>query len=422
MKHKRLLLTATLAVAPLILLLAIWKNPLPGKGSQVLYYTTARTGDLSIDLVENGTLEAESATHIAAPGSNADRKLIELVPEGTLVAKGDVLARFDTALLEESLSTLRDSGLRERRTDAELESDILIADLEVAKQTAIENARLAELTFRSMTYNARLERDAAEARLANARNEIKVAENRLAQEENRRDVQLRQLDKLIEDNNRKIDNTLADIESFTIRSPGDGIVVYPPIKVGGITRKVQTGDQLFKGQVFLVIPNLYRMTAVLDIPEEEIRRVRTGLPATVVPEAFPDHSFAGEVTSIAPLAHVRDNNPFIKAFAATVRIDARDLERLRPGMNARVAIRLADHKGATLLPVPFVESRPEGDFIHVAKGSEIETRPVRVLDAGRDEAVLDSPVEGRVFLPGAPLRARLANRETSFTEEEWSPQ
>jgi HlyD family secretion protein len=422
MTTKRILLTAALAAVATGAILATWKPKWSIARETVLLHTTTRTGDLSIDLVENGILEAESATHIAAPGSNSERKLIELVPEGTLVAKGDVLARFDTAILEESLTTLRDSGLQERRTDAELEARIRIADLEVAKQTAVENTRLAELTFRSMTYNARLERAAAEARLANAKNEIKVAENRLAQEENRRDVQLRQLDKLIDENKSKIESTLADIESFTVRSPGDGIVVYPLIKVGGIGRKIQTGDQLFKGQVFLVIPNLYRMTAVLDVPEEEIRRLKSGLPATVMPEAFPDHAFAGRVGSIAPLAHVRDNNPFIKAFATTVRIDVCDLERLRPGMNARVSIRLAEYKNANLLPVAFVESGAKGDFIYVETPSGIEARHVRIIDAGRDEVVLDAAVEERVFMPGTALRARLANPSKPFSEEKWSPQ
>jgi multidrug efflux pump subunit AcrA (membrane-fusion protein) len=188
-----------------------------------------------------------------------------------------------------------------------------------------------------------------------------------------------------------------------------------------VTRKVQTGDQLFKGQVFLVIPNLFRMTAVLDIPEEEIRRVHPGLPTTVIPEAFPDHSFRGEVASIAPLAHVRDNNPFIKAFAVTVRIEERDLERLRPGINARVSIRLSSHKNATLLPVPFVESGEGGHVIHVGTASGIETREVRVLDAGRDDVVLDEPVEGPVFLPGTALRSQLANPGKKLPRVEWSP-
>jgi multidrug resistance efflux pump len=420
MKKSTSLLPWILAAFAAASALLVWRPGSAGP-SLALTLTSPRSADITIELVENGILEAESATHIAAPNANADRRLIEIVPEGTLISKGDVLAKFDTSRLEESLATFRESGLEARRTDAELESKIRLADLDVARQGAVENARLAELTFRSMTYNAKLERDAAESRLNNAKNEIQVAKNRVSLEENRRDIQLRQIDKLIAENNRKIDQTLTDIESFTIHAPQEGIVVYPPIKISGITRKVQVGDQLFKGQVFLVIPNLYKMTAVLDVPEEGIRRIKRGLPATIVADAFPDIRFTGEVATIAPLAHVRDNNPFIKAFRVTVRVHECDIDRLRPGMNARITIQLASHTAAHIVPVPFLQSRNGRDFVWVEKDGKIDSETVRVLDADRKDAVVEAPPGGRIVLPDVGLRTFLENSAVSVQWKEWSP-
>ena len=272
-----------------------------------------------------------------------------------------------------------------------------------------------------MTYNAKLERDAAETRLNNAKNEIQVAKNRIVQEENRRDIQLRQIDKLIAENNHKIDKALADLESFSIHAPQEGIVVYPPIKISGITRKIQLGDQLFKGQVFLIIPNLYKMTAVLDVPEEEIRRIKPGLSVTIVPDAFPDICFTGEVATIAPLAHVRDNNPFIKAFRIAVRIHECDIERLRPGMNARISIKLSSHTAAHIVPVPFLQSRDGRNFVWVEKDGKIDSETVRVLDADRKDAVVEARPGGRLALPDAGLRAYLENPAASVQWKEWSP-
>jgi HlyD family secretion protein len=399
----------------------LMSRPSTSGPSTTLSLTAPRNANITFELIENGILEAESAIHIAAPDANADRRLIEIAPEGTLVSKGDVLAKFDTSRLEESLATLRESGLEARRTDAEIESKIRLADLEVAHQGTVENARLAELTFRSMTYNAKLERDAAETRLNNAKNEIQVAKNRVFQEENRRDIQLRQIDKLIAENNHKIDRTLADLESFTIHAPQEGIVVYPPTKISGITRKIQLGDQLFKGQVFLIIPNLYKMTAVLDVPEEEIRRIKPGLSVTIVPDAFPDICFTGEVATIAPLAHVRDNNPFIKAFRIAVRIHECDIDRLRPGMNARISIKLSSHTAAHIVPVPFLQSRDGRDFVWVEKDGKIDSETLRVLDADRKDAVVEARPGGRLVLPDAGLRAYLENPAASVQWKEWSP-
>lgn len=376
--------------------------------------------DAAIELVENGMLEAESATHIAAPNVNNERKLIDIVPEGAIIKKGNLLAKFDTARLEDALEALTHNDLETRRKDIEMESEIKIADLKAANQTSVENAKLAELTFKTMAYAAKLDRDAAEARRNNARNEIKVAANRVKQEENRRDVQLRQMDDLLADNDRKIAETEQAIEDFTVHAPEDGIVVYPLIKISGLTRKVQTGDMLYKSQIFLIIPNLFKMTAQLEIAEEDIRRVKIGQEVSLVLEAFKEAHFTGEVYNIAPLAHVKENNEFIKVFTVGVRIRERDLDRLRPGMNARVTLLLAEYKNAWTIPVQAVVDAEGGGFsVHVEKGGEIRTVPVEVTDSGQDVAVIANPVEGRVVIPDSGLRDYLADPGRSSLKIKW---
>jgi len=390
-------------------------------GHQVeLRFAQAVQKDTVIELVENGMLEAETATHIAAPNVNYERKLIDIVPEGTIVKKGDVLAKFDTARLEEVLETLSHSGLGARRKDIEMESEIKVADLKAAYQTSVENAKLAELTFKTMAYAAKLDRDASEARLNNARNEIKVAANRVKQEENRRDVQLRQMDDLIAENERKVADTKQAIEDFTVIAPEDGIVVYPLIKISGLTRKAQTGDMLYKSQIFLIIPNLFKMTAQLEVAEEDIRRVKSGQEAEMVLEAFKDARFTGEVYNIAPLAHVKENNEFIKVFTVGVRVRERDLDRLRPGMNARVTLRLAEYKNAWTIPVQAVVDAEGGGFrVYVEKDGAISTVPVDVIDSGRDVAVIAEPPKGRIVIPDSTLRDYLADPARASLKIKW---
>lgn len=385
-----------------------------------LKYAEPVQTDTVIELVENGILEAESATHIAAPNVNSERKLIDIVREGTIVKKGDVLAKFDTAQLEEVLETLTLSGLEARRKDIEMESEIKVTDLKAANETAVENAKLAELTFKTMAYASKLDRDASEARLNNALNEIKVAANRVKQEENRCDVQLRQMDVLIAGNDRKIAETKQKIEDFTVHAPEDGIVVYPLIKISGLTRRAQTGDMLFKSQIFLIIPNLFKMTAQLEVAEEDIRRVKSGQEAEMVLEAFKDARFTGEVYNIAPLAHVKENNEFVKVFTVGVRVRERDLDRLRPGMNVRVTLRLAEYKNAWTIPVHSVVDSEDGGFcVHVEKDGVIRRVQIDVTDSGRDVAVIAEPPRGRVVIPGSALRDYLADPDRASLKIKW---
>lgn len=417
MKKKNLIIVIAASVIAIIGL-AVFSGAGGGRPIELTFAKPVQK-DVVIELVENGMLEAETATNIAAPNVNQERKLTDLIPEGTIVKKGDVLAKFDTAKLEDLLESLERSGLGARRKDIEMEEEIKIADLNAANQTAIENAKLAELTYKSMAYAAKLDRDASAARLNNAKNEIKVAANRVKQEENRRDVQLRQTDDLIAENDRKIAETRQAIQDFTVTAPEDGIVVYPLIKISGLTRKAQIGDQLYKSQIFLIIPNLFKMTAQLEIAEEDIRRVKIGQTASMVLEAFKDAQFTGEVYTIAPLAHVKENNEFIKVFTVGIRVKERDLERLRPGMNARVTLRLAFHEKAWTLPLNAVINEDNGTCVYTEKDGVIRTVPVEVIDSSKDVAVVSAPPEGRIILSDTALREYLADRNRASRKIIW---
>lgn len=410
-------IASVLVVAAVVAFLSLRK----GEGTHILRWTEAKSGDLTVDLADNGVLEAETAINIAAPNVNYERKLIDIVLEGTIVKKGDVLAKFDTAQLEERLEQLKHSGLGAEMQDAKMASEIKLADLKAALQTSKENAKLAELQFKTMAYSAQLERDAAQARLNNARNDIKVAENRIKQEENRRDVQIRQIQERIDQNNEKIAEVEDAIKAFTVTAPEDGIVVYPVIKVSGLSRKVQAGDMLYKSQIFLIIPNLFKMTAQLEVSEEEIRKVKAGQKADIVVEAFKGVKFTGEVYRVDPLAHVKENNEFIKVFTVGVRIKEKDIERLRPGMNARVTILISNYKDKPLLPVDAIVRDGDSTAAYVVQGEEIKLLPVAVLDMGRDQAVLKKTVEGRVVVPDASLRAFLHTPNAKLRDVKWLP-
>lgn len=397
---------------------------LVGGGNQnahALRWTEATMGDLNVELADNGVLEAETAINIAAPNVNYERKLIDVVPEGTIVKKGDVLAKLDTAQLEERLEQLKHSGLNAEMTDAKLASDIRLADLKAALQTSKENAKLAELQFKTMEFSAKLERDAAQARLNNARNDIKVAENRIKQEENRRDVQIRQIQEKIDLNNQRIAEAEQAVKDFTVKAPEDGIVVYPIIKVSGLSRKVQTGDMLYKSQIFLIIPNLFKMTALLEVNEEEIRKIKVGQKANLIIEAFKNVKFTGEVYRVDPLAHVKENNEFIKVFTVGVRINEKDIERLRPGMNARVTIMLANYRNVPLVPVEAIVRDGEKQAVYVIRGEKIILEGVDVVDMGRDSSVLGKKVEGRLVVPDMALRDYLADNAAMLKNVKWTP-
>ena len=99
-----------------IILLSIF---LPGKATTGIDWAVVQKGDLYIDLVETGDIEAVSQVDIRAPMMwGASLKVIDLVPEGTRVKKGDFLLQFDVSDLQDNLK-LRQDQLASLEADLE---------------------------------------------------------------------------------------------------------------------------------------------------------------------------------------------------------------------------------------------------------------------------------------------------------------
>lgn len=112
------------------------------------------------------------------------------------------------------------------------------------------------------------------------------------------------------------------VDNLAIKSPIDGIVV------AGDLEKAE-GAPLTIGQTLFEVAPLEKMTVEVDIPEDEMARVRAGMPVHVSLNAFPEEPFVGVVDRIHPHAELRDRK---SVFVAELEMDNPD-GRLRPGMS-----------------------------------------------------------------------------------------
>ena len=114
----------------------------------------------------------------------------------------------------------------------------------------------------------------------------------------------------------------------------------------------------------------------VDVSQNEIGKVRLRQPASVVADAFPDRSYAGTVTEMAPEANRQKATLQVK-----VRITAPD-GVIRPEMNAKVTF-LNPPQGPggpprVFAPKEAVFTREAGSFVYVVNGGKAASRPVRV--------------------------------------------
>ena len=92
-------------------------------------------------------------------------------------------------------------------------------------------------------------------------------------------------------------------ETYTIRAPHDGIVVYPPI-FEWRDRPLGAGLEVFQHEELLFLPDLSRIEIEVSIHESKGAAVRVGMPAEVRITAQPGRIFSGRVASLEILPRV----------------------------------------------------------------------------------------------------------------------
>jgi HlyD family secretion protein len=130
----------------------------------------------------------------------------------------------------------------------------------------------------------------------------------------------------------------------TIKAPIAGTVIERTVEPGQIiasaTGNVSGGTTMFK------MADLSTMQVRVRVDETDIGQVMADLPVKVTVSAYPDKKFTGTVLKIEPLAVVEQN---VTMFPVLVRLE-NPQGLLKPGMNAEVAIEIANHPDAVVIP------------------------------------------------------------------------
>lgn len=132
----------------------------------------------------------------------------------------------------------------------------------------------------------------------------------------------------------KADLQLAEVNlaKTTLRAPKDGTV---------LTCNFEVGEKLMPGAEVMTIGDTSNLFIYTYVPEDRLSQVKTGQEVRIAVDSYPDKTFAGRVTYIAPEAEFTPKNVQTKedrvrlVFKVKIKVvDAED--ELRPGMPADV--------------------------------------------------------------------------------------
>ena len=409
LRRRSVLVAAVLVVAaPGAWLLA--GNPARDEAGVV---ARVKRGEFRVTVTTSGELKAREFVQITAP-PNAQQagayqmKISSIVPEGTVVKKGDIVAELDRSVVA---AKLQDVTLALQKAEAQYEEALLDSTLNLS--TARENIRTMELGLEEKrlakeeaVYEAPTVRRQAEIDYEKAERQLAQAKSDYETKTDQARAKMREVGTEVS-RQRALLKVIQDVMAgFTIRAPAPGMLIYVKEQWSG--KKRTTGSQVTAWDPAVgTLPDLAKMESVTYVNEIDVRKVAVGQPAVITLDADPAKKLTGTVTNVANVGEQRPNSD-AKVFEVKIQVEQSD-STLRPGMTTGNVIETLKLDTALYVPLEALGSDSGVAYVYKQSGGRVLKQEVVTGAMNDDEVVVEQGLaEGdRVVLTPPSDQAKL---------------
>jgi len=346
-------------------------------------------GPFSIFVNSTGELQAKRSTKIRGPQQMRSvgiyqTTISELIPEGTVVKKGDFIASLDKTELATKMQEVQteiekiQTQLEQMRIDTTIEmKDIRdeIANL----QFSIEEEKL-EIEKNRFEPNMIIEQ--SELKLKKSKRDYDQLLNKLELKKIQSTAKVGEIDANLRQQNNKLSALNGVAGDFTVMAPEDGMLVYENSWNG----KKTTGSQVSAWDpVVGELPDLSDMISRIYVNEVDISKIKKGQPVKVKVDAFPDHDFDGTVNKVANIGQQLRNQD-AKVFEVIVQMHEID-SLLRPAMTTSNEIQVYDYEEVVSVPIEAYQKDSISYVVRKESGNYFRQEVV-VGESNADEIVV----------------------------------
>lgn len=396
-------------------------------------FDVVTTSDFVLEFIEPGEIESAENVEIKSEvrsRSSAGTSILEIVPEGTVVKKGDFLVRLDDASLQKDLLRQRISVHQSKATLVKATADVEAAklalqeylsgsfreneeQLESSEFVSKENLRRAQeylvyskkLAAKGYVSEAQLEAD--QFAVEKARKELDLAQTKLeVLRTHSRKAKVNDLNASIltaearlqsAQNSYELEKTQeVEIEEQIVKcmvlSPAAGEVTYANNTNSGASDVVliEEGKQVRENQTIIRLPNVSLLRVRAKVNENRIEKVRPGMKCTILIDAMRDLQLNGKVESVSeyPLPSVSRYTSHIKEYATEIVIN-NPPSGVRTGMTAKVTIKSEFVENTLQVPLTAI-FRKEGKTFCITgdENGDMEIREIKLGSYNMNMAVV----------------------------------
>jgi len=345
-------------------------------------------GDFEVLVTVTGELQAKNFENILGPSFQSgvfrwgEYKILDMVPEGTLVEKGDYVAEIDRTTAKNAMIDLEERIERQEvqvetvRLDTSLNLRGLRDDL-INREFALEEIRI------------KLEQSKFEPPATIRQIEIELDRAIRSLEQQRRYYTLRDqhyknwmydTERTLSLMKRQYEQMTEIFAQFTVLAPKKGMVIYRRERFG---QKRRIGSTINPGDNFVAtLPDLSVMQSRTYVNEIDISKIKVGQQVRIGVDAFPDKKYSGIITSVANIGEQLANAD-AKVFEVMIEVNESD-PIMRPSMTTSNSIVISQLSNVTYIPLEAIFSQDSIPFVYTTN----QTKQIVILGEANDNEVV----------------------------------
>lgn len=358
---------------------------------QEMPLTQVRQETFYLDLYEEGEIQATQSKVITSPEISwryGDLKITYIVDDGQEVETGDTIVIFDPSEVRKAIvdaeSRLEIHFAELEKMQAQQESDLeeMLADFEVTKLSL----EISRIEYESAEYEAEIKKKEIELNLEKATIALDQAKSQIDNRKRIQQEELTQKQLFISQAQSELEDAYNTLDLLFVVSPSPGIAI---IRLNHTTEvKFQEGDQVWKGQAMIELPNLNELRADVKINEVDIAKISKAQRVIIRPDAFSDSLYYGQIQTIANLAVNKERNSRIKVFPVEILINSR-LTDLMPGLTVSCRIIIDELPNALFIPLNALFKEGIQDIVYVKTATGFRVQEVKTGPSNTDYIVIE---------------------------------
>ena len=288
-----------------------------------------------------GILEAVHSSKVLVPqifSQGGPMTLTKLIPNGTRVKAGDLVAVFDSTqqldLARDAAAKFEDLGhqVEQKRAQNRADSEKRVADLRQAEGDLAK----AEIELQKGPVLSEIDRQKNDVKLQNAQVHVESLKKSNTAHDKSDAAALRILELQRDRQKVMLERTQSNMARLELHTTLAGVIAHQNLYRNNSMGHAQEGDQLYRGQAILSIFDPSEMQVRCAVGEPDGAALAPGSKAMVYFDAYPDLAIPAHFEFASPVASSALGSP-IKSFTAVFRLD-KTAPTLMPDLSAAVVV------------------------------------------------------------------------------------